>query len=301
MNALKKKNPLTESFLVQLDVDLEGMGMRNNKNFKDAPWNEDLMGPKKPGVPKMGPTPSGADYQPGCSYIMRLPENRNTDTFHVGSDGQTKPQEASCTIPTDTEQASGITALNSRADPFPQTFSIDHNNWRLSSEHPQARELARGINLSQSRDSNSNTYNTSGTSTNTETGLSPNTRNASNHPTPNSTTPSDSRPSNMQHGPNSTRNRSYETSPAPNSTREPHRIVDEYFHTRPNYSSIPADTALTTNPYRMPETPGRTYTTPGPWGPSTDTGLTPVGEGVFRHMMGLGPAMDPMDIWEGGT
>jgi hypothetical protein len=27
MNALKKKNPLTESFLVQLDVDLEGMGI----------------------------------------------------------------------------------------------------------------------------------------------------------------------------------------------------------------------------------------------------------------------------------
>lgn len=45
MNALKKKNPLTESFLVQLDVDLEGMGMRNNKNFKDAPWNEDLVRP----------------------------------------------------------------------------------------------------------------------------------------------------------------------------------------------------------------------------------------------------------------
>lgn len=32
MNALKKKNPLTESFLVQLDVDLEGLGMRNPKH-----------------------------------------------------------------------------------------------------------------------------------------------------------------------------------------------------------------------------------------------------------------------------
>ncbi len=29
MNAMKRKNPLTESFLVQLDVDLEGLGMRN--------------------------------------------------------------------------------------------------------------------------------------------------------------------------------------------------------------------------------------------------------------------------------
>jgi hypothetical protein len=31
MNAMKKKNPLTESFLVQLDVDLEGLGMHNPK------------------------------------------------------------------------------------------------------------------------------------------------------------------------------------------------------------------------------------------------------------------------------
>jgi len=29
MHALKKKNPLTESFLVQLDVDLEGLGSQN--------------------------------------------------------------------------------------------------------------------------------------------------------------------------------------------------------------------------------------------------------------------------------
>jgi hypothetical protein len=28
MNVLKRKNPLTESFLIQLDVDLEGLGLR---------------------------------------------------------------------------------------------------------------------------------------------------------------------------------------------------------------------------------------------------------------------------------
>lgn len=31
MNALKKKNPLTESFLVQLDVDLESLGTQNEQ------------------------------------------------------------------------------------------------------------------------------------------------------------------------------------------------------------------------------------------------------------------------------
>lgn len=43
MNALKKKNPLTESFLVQLDVDLEGLGMRNNRKFQEAPWEENFV------------------------------------------------------------------------------------------------------------------------------------------------------------------------------------------------------------------------------------------------------------------
>jgi hypothetical protein len=34
LNAMKSKNPLTESFLVQLDVDLEGTGIRAVDNTK---------------------------------------------------------------------------------------------------------------------------------------------------------------------------------------------------------------------------------------------------------------------------
>lgn len=41
MNALKKKNPLTESFLVQLDVDLEGLGMRDPKFKSLFAYSED--------------------------------------------------------------------------------------------------------------------------------------------------------------------------------------------------------------------------------------------------------------------
>lgn len=41
MNALKKKNPLTESFLVQLDVDLEGLGMRSAKYKSVFAYSED--------------------------------------------------------------------------------------------------------------------------------------------------------------------------------------------------------------------------------------------------------------------
>jgi hypothetical protein len=46
MNALKKKNPLTESFLVQLDVDLESLGMRNPKYKSVFAYSEDnVSGP----------------------------------------------------------------------------------------------------------------------------------------------------------------------------------------------------------------------------------------------------------------
>lgn len=250
-------------------------------------------------MPKMGPTPSGANYQPGCNF-MRLSEDTGGNAFRMGGDSPTNHQETSRGLSTDTERLGGRTATGSRTGSLPQSFDIEQNNWRPLNEHPQARDLARGIPLGQNRDPNGNTYSTEGTSTGAETGLSPNLSNTSNHPTPNSITPSDSRSSNSQHSQGSTNNGSYETSPAPNANGKPHRIMDDFFANRPDYNNIPPGTAMTPNAFSMPETPGRTYTTPGSWGQQANTGLTPVGEGVFRHMMGLGP-MDPMDIWEGGT
>ena len=41
MNALKRKNPLTESFLVQFDVDLESLGMQNAKYKGIFAYSED--------------------------------------------------------------------------------------------------------------------------------------------------------------------------------------------------------------------------------------------------------------------
>ncbi len=41
MNALKRKNPLTESFLVQLEVDLESLGMRHAKYKSVFAYNDD--------------------------------------------------------------------------------------------------------------------------------------------------------------------------------------------------------------------------------------------------------------------
>jgi hypothetical protein len=50
--------------------------------------------------------------------------------------------------------------------------------------------------------------------------------------------------------------------------------------------------------FAAPETPGRGFEVPNGWemGNSNGmggSGMTPIGEGVFRHLMGLG-SMDPM-------
>lgn len=43
MNALKRRNPLTESFLVQLDVDLEALGTRIPKLRSAFPRSSDSV------------------------------------------------------------------------------------------------------------------------------------------------------------------------------------------------------------------------------------------------------------------
>lgn len=79
--------------------------------------------------------------------------------------------------------------------------------------------------------------------------------------------------------------------------------MSSFFANQPDYSGI-SSTGMTpdSNAFVLPETPGRGFDVPAGWEMSQQsTGLTPVGEGVFRQLMGLGP-MDPMDIgWEGGS
>ena len=138
-----------------------------------------------------------------------------------------------------------------------------------------------------------------------DSGLSPNTGNSgSDRPTPNSATSSEPR-ANLKPGQTSGR-ASYETSPASShNARVPApadtRSMSSFFSGQPDYSNIPS-TGMTpdNNAFTMPETPGREFQVPPGW-ESTTTGLTPVGQGVFNQLMGLG-SMDPMDLgWEGGA
>lgn len=117
---------------------------------------------------------------------------------------------------------------------------------------------------------------------NGEAGLSPDT--SSNRPTPTSSTPSDSR-SNLQPRSATSRPNSHETSPS-----APHNTLLPNGDGRP----IPAgyySTGMTPDAQQYVMQTG----SPNWEMNSQTTGLTPVGEGVFRQLMGLGP-MDPMFV-----
>lgn len=153
-----------------------------------------------------------------------------------------------------------------------------------------------------SSDLKSTGYVTNENSNNPDAGLSPDTAHSgSNRPTPNSSTPSEPR-SNLQPG-DSSGGVSYETSPSStHQTRLPSvGSVNAFFTTQPDYSGITASGFTPENSFSLPETPGKDFPVPNGWEMSQQTsGLTPVGEGVFRQLMGLG--MDPMDLgWEGGS
>jgi hypothetical protein len=143
---------------------------------------------------------------------------------------------------------------------------------------------------------NGSGYGNSESNATADSGLSPDTANsASNRPTPSASTPSDTRPS-LQPGQTSG-GKSYETSPASSNQRLPAtdgRALSSFFSTQPDYSNIPSTGLTPDNTFTMPETHGRSFDVPSGWEMSNQTtGLTPVGEGVFRTLMGLGP-MDPM-------
>jgi hypothetical protein len=80
--------------------------------------------------------------------------------------------------------------------------------------------------------------------------------------------------------------------------------MNTFFRTTPDYSNIPSSGLVQGHAaYRIPETPGPDFPVPGGWEMSQQTQLTPVGEGVFRQLMGLGPMdTDPMELgWSGAS
>jgi len=277
MNALKSKNPLTESFLVQLDVDLESLGLRNPK-FKslsqglanmDSPNARSFMNLK-------GTGPDGRIDQ--CNFLK---------------------------IVDDVDSPSGAPAV----DPdWLGGSNISPSMPTPESVHPVGMQgILHGLGQGQTGDSfdhprNIHThmggYGTS-ESSNIDLDLS-SEQNHSDRPTPNSSTNSSLQPGQRLQGQTHSGRSSFDASPVSShqAHSDPNRATNAFFSHAPDFSSVGGTGMTPGSSISMPDTPGaRDFTVPSGWEISGQ-GLTPVGEGLFQQLMGMGP----MDMsWDGAT
>jgi hypothetical protein len=155
-------------------------------------------------------------------------------------------------------------------------------------------------------DSSSSAYMNSGSSNGGDTGLSPDTGHSnSNRPTPNSTSPSETRPT-LQPVQKKSTSTSYQASPdILHATQLPNKegkVSTSPFSTPLDHRGVATSGLTPENTFSMPETPGRDFASSGWETNGQTTGFTPIGEGVFRQLYGLGP-LDPlpMDLGWGGN
>lgn len=328
MGALKRRNPLTESFLVQLDVDLEALGARIPKlraafprstlgvslnllsNLETCKTDRIILLQQDGGYPWPGKTPPGAKCddgvdshgifaQSGCNFMK---------TSDTSGDPVSGPDIVDQDPSRSSNQAnsSGMSGVNSR---WPNTGPMGYLDRLRSGNGPTfGSGMLRGFG---------NEGSSGDMSASPDAGL------ASDRPTPNSSTSASDRhnSSNGFTAGNSNRSgrNSFEASPASstninngnnNSRTQQDQLqsgsIDAFFQNLPGSDFA---TGLTPNQqFTMPDTPGKT---PGGGAASSNagdfnweqftsgtSGMTPVSEGVLRTMLQMGP-METMDMgWD---
>lgn len=308
MNALKRRNPLTESFLVQLDVDLEALAVGIPKlksafprsgdsvSIPSPPFSFGLTEKSQPGSKDGGARGPICDDPDGVQGIMSY---RNECHFMKtrGDDGN------AATAPNIVEpEQEGDTGPNSSSAGFGGQL------W-LSSEQPAAYDATRhGISTHGTvlTPNSGSLYDKSGSSSGRMTGFGQSESNGdnmsgspdaehSNRPTPGSSSASEQRMNMASNGSNS-----FDASPVsghPNMNSQSNTEASVNFFNDATAFGI-RGTGLTPNHrFSMPETPGPDFgmATNG-WGDlQGQTGMTPVAEGVLRSLMSMGP-MDAMDL-----
>ncbi|KAH6636717.1 fungal-specific transcription factor domain-containing protein [Chaetomium tenue] len=318
MNALKKRNPLTESFLVQLDVDLEALGVRIPKLRSAFPRSSDTPGsPLPPGFKNARKAQAEGErhdimaYSNQCNFMKVPGDNGNPATAPDIIDIDPAPGAANYS------PAHQPTALPTR--------DRSHTGPYVPS-HGLAPPPYYGPPPEMDTSSSSNDH----------SGTSPD----GNGRTPNSSTTGGTSDPQRQNLAAATSNghvngrsgrNSFETSPASShqninsisgtTPSDVERNVNAFFSTDPSSFSMSGgvSTGLTPgqrfNMATTGETPGsrgpgssaaggdRAAEFPGHTAPtwadmSGQQGMTPVAEGVLRSIMGMGP-IDGMDMgWE---
>lgn len=247
-----------------------------------------ILGTKAPEVSKSDLPLFVQQQKNNCNFLLRVADNSQ--------------------VMDDTGDAARIASNN-----FKNTSN--QTDWMPLSDHPQnssAQRTMTGLVIGSLTNPNYNTgdlrsasyRSTDATNSSHDAGLSPDAG-ASNRPTPNSNASSDTRSNQHPGQGNQSSLTSYETSPSTSNqnisnTPSDSRSMSGFFSGNPDYSNI-GPTGLTPDTsYNMAETPDL----PQGWESSQTTGLTPVGEGVFRHLMALSSVepLEAMDLnWEGGS
>ncbi len=302
MNALKRKNPLTESFLVQLDVDLEALGSRIPKLKAAFPRSSDSVSNPKPAVPtgrRANNNPQqpvqGVRVPPMVRQGVLCEEGPGIMSFRDGCDFVGPGQE---------EGTSPCGEAEAGKRPTTRNTSGAGSSWLGADQQLPTRERSVGHSppvfsmhgVSFGSISANQILSTSSCETN-DTSTTPDGQ--SNRPTPNSSAASEHRQG-LAPGPLNTSGRnSFSASPvSPNQNignqAEMERSVSAFFNDPDNSFSM--GTGMT--PMMTAETPGNEFTVPAGWEIPGQTGMTPGAEGVLRTIMQMGP-METMDLgWD---
>ncbi|KAG7100763.1 hypothetical protein HYQ44_020115 [Verticillium longisporum] len=298
MNALKRRNPLTESFLVQLDVDLEALGMRIPK-LRDA-------------FPRSGDSPDATAAGKRCdeegasgilAYRSECNYTNGDDAVPVTGPGIAEPVSGTQPVSRTISDSSGFSGQ--------RWLGPDAG---FAQEGGASRVPLQGMVLTPGSGSLGGSRNGTGAGFGQSESSGDNTMGSpdgdqSNRPTPNSSSASEHRsgPTASVGMEGSNRN-SFEASPASNNPSANIGVNGEsttagFFADSQGFNLGP--TGMTPGArFQMGDSPVDAYgmASNGWPGIPGQSGMTPMSEGVLRSLMNMGP-MDAMDLssWESGA
>ncbi|KAI8629098.1 fungal-specific transcription factor [Xylariaceae sp. FL1651] len=294
MNALKKKNPLTESFLVQLDVDLEALGLRIPKLKSAFPRSTDSPTPGV-SVPKVHMRPDGSpehsrarngvevmfEERTGCNFMAYEKGNPLGAPDLVEGERQGQDNEAAHTTPFGTQQ------------------------WYTGEQQLPTRERGSGPNDTVNGivvpPMMYTSYVESQASEANDMSVSSNPEGQSNRPTPNSSSASEHQRNVAGTGPiANSGGASFNTSPIGSHRNLGVQGTEMDTSTASFFPDHGFGTGMTpSQSFAIPDTPSNDFTIPNGW-ENGQAGMTPrTAEAI---MQGLNMPMDGMEMnWDTGT
>ncbi|KAK4449414.1 transcriptional activator protein acu-15 [Podospora aff. communis PSN243] len=290
MNALRRRNPLTESFLVQLDVDLEALGLRIPK-LKSA-------------FPRSNESPAPGAGKPSEKGARGMMPYRNECNFMKTADDDGNPANAPDLVQPDLDNSNNVSQTPNSTGHHSQSWSGPEQTASLPSRERRSGSSYVPIQSMMA------TYGTSemDTVSNDMSGTSPDAGQSS-RPTPNSSAASDHLAPAAAHVSRSGRT-SFNASPViPNldmnatTQSEVERNINAMtdFFGGPSAYPVPPGVSTGLAPqqrYSMPDTPGD-FSLGSDWQDiSSQPGMTPVAQGVLRSILTMN-SIETMDLgWD---